>query len=353
MRDVHTLAIRQLGHLLVAALVVDPLGPGLTHDELKRAAIEIGLSAALFNEVIAKFWEERAPSRTDEMIRASSLDVTLLGVGRNNGFPPVFPMATIPTVEAAFTRLEERYGVSGVKSLESILSECSDPPDKVKLALGILLTHRHVERVGDGFRRRLSVGGSFGTNSLDHPESQALTTAIRVVASLLAKRGAASASALRPIERFHAFLQKQGWQGLAGWWAATSDEVRGLWDHYPTAATVLAGALLEAALVAIAEPAKAAGEWKQRFLNDDPQKWQLRDLINQGEAAGTFSSNEAAHARTLAELRNRIHAGRFAMAGSDPFRPPFTNAHEAHAAKLHLDVLLAAILDWKPIATLT
>lgn len=352
MQDVHTLARRQLGRLLVAGLVVDPLGQGLTRDELKGAAIESGMSPAVFTEVITEFWEERTKSHADQTIRAGSNDLTLLGAMNGHRFPPVLPMSTIPRVEGALTRLEQRLGVKTAKSLEAILSECADPPDDVKLALGILLTHEHVERAGDGFRRRLPGGGSFGTNAPDHPESQALNAAIRIMEGIMAIRSAEPSSAMRPIDRFHAFLEKQGWNGLVGWWAATAQETAGLWDHYPSAATVLAGALLEAALVAIAEPAKAAGEWNHKFLKDDPRTWQLRDLIKQAEAAGTFSPNGAAHARTLADLRNRIHAGRFATAGPDPFRPPHTNAHEAHVAKLHLDFLLTAILEWKPIATL-
>lgn len=353
MPDVHTLAKRHLGNLLLAALVLDPLGPGLTHDELKRAAIEGGMSVAIFNEVIAEFWAKRAGSHADEMIKAGSLDLTRVGAMNDHRFPSVFAMGTIPRVEAALTRLEQQHGVKSVKSLESILSECQDPPEKVRIALGILLTHEHVERVGDGFRRRLPSGGTFGTNAPDHPESQALHEAIRIVQAILAARGAASSSAIRPIERFHAFLEKQGWRGLAGWWAATAREAAGLWDHYPTAASILAGALLEAALVAIAEPAKTAGEWNQKFLNEDPRTWQLRELIKQAESAQTFSANEAAHARTLADVRNRIHAGRFATGGPDRFQPPHTNAHEAQVAKLHLDLLLTAILGWKPIASLS
>jgi len=352
MQDAHQSARRQLQRLLIAAFVVDPLGPGITREELKRAAIESGVSPAVFNEVVADFWGERAASHLDETIGARSLDLMHLAMVRGHGYPSALCMDTIPKVQAAFASLEQRHGANTSKSLESILSECRDSPEKVRLAIGILLTHKHVEQVDDGFRRRLRIEASLGTTDPNHPETKALGEAIQIVRAILAARGAAPSSALRPIERFHGFLQKQGWHGLGGWWAATAQETAGLWDHYPTAATVLAGALLEAALVAIAEPAKVAGEWKQKFLSDDPRTWQLRDLIKQAEAAGTFSPNEAAHARTLAELRNRIHAGRFAMAGPDPFRPPFTNAHEAHAAKLHLDLLLTALLDWTPIAAL-
>lgn len=351
MRGVHNVAIRELALLLVAAQIVDPLGSGLTEPELRLAAIERGMSAAVFDEIIREFWETRATRESEQAIAASGLDLMMLAA-RGHSFPSVFPMATFPRLDAAFTRLEERFGVHSPKSLEAILSECSDPPHKIKLALAILTTHRHVERVGDGFCRRLSISANLGTADPAHPDSKTLEDAMTVVESILARRSETAHPAEKPIERFHRFLKKQGWEGMAESWAAMAREVAGLWEHYPTAATVLAGAMLEMALVAIAEPAQRAGEWNQKFLNEDPRSWQLRDLIKQAEVAQTFSANEAAHARTLADVRNRIHAGRFAVGGTDRFRPPSTNAHEAQIAKLHLELLLTQILGWKPLSEL-
>jgi hypothetical protein len=354
MVDVHQSASRDLSRLLLAALALDPFGPGLTEQELKAAAIQLGMSAAVFSEVIKKFWEDRAAQYSDQTIAASSTDLVLMGaLGNGYTFPPIFPMATIPRLADAFTRLEKKHGVNTSKSLETILSECPDPPEQTKLALAILVTHKNVQRVGDGFRRLLNIGVSYGTVDPAHPATQALKAAMAAVEPIVAARAGTTLPAIKPIERFHGFLRKQGWTGMAEWWGATAQELVGLWDYYPTAATILAGAMLEAALVAIAEPSRLAGEWNHKFLNEDPRNWQLRDLIKQAEAAKTFSANEAAHARTLADIRNRIHAGRFAFGGPDPFRPPSTNTHEAQIAKLHLDLLLTRILEWKPIAALT
>jgi hypothetical protein len=89
-------------------------------------------------------------------------------------------------------------------------------------------------------------------------------------------------------------------------------------------------------------------------MNNDPKGWRLtQDLIKQAEAAKTFTTSETGHAQTLAEIRNRIHAGRHSTSGKGPFCPPSTNAHEADLAKLHLDLLLNAILTWPPISKLT
>src|ERR1017187_442444 len=105
MVDVHQSASRDLSRLLVAALVLDPFGPGLTEEELKAAAVQLGMSAAVFSEVITKFWEDRTEKHTDQTIAASSIDLTLMGaLGRGHSFPPMFPMATIPRLADAFTR---------------------------------------------------------------------------------------------------------------------------------------------------------------------------------------------------------------------------------------------------------
>lgn len=325
----------------------------MTQDELKAAAVQIGMSPAVFTEVIHKFWEDRTTAYSSQSIAASSQDLVLIGaVGGGYSFPPMFPMATVERLAEAFTILEKKHGVSTPKSLEMILSECPYSPEQTTLALAILVTHKNVQRVGGGFRRVLDIHGNYGKVNPAHPATDAVKAAMAAVEPILRARGGATSPATRPIERFQGFLRKQGWTAMTEWWGATAQELAGLWDHYPTAATILAGAMLEAALVAIAEPSKSAGEWNQRFLNEDSRNWQLRDLIKQAETAKTFSANEAAHARTLADLRNRIHTGRFAAEGRDPFRPPSTSAHEAQIAKLHLDLLLTRIVEWEPIAAL-
>jgi hypothetical protein len=116
-------------------------------------------------------------------------------------------------------------------------------------------------------------------------------------------------------------------------------------DRHPTSNTVLAGALLEAALVAIAESSKKAGLWRRDFLKREPETWKLGELIEQAKIAGTFSEPDAVMGTGLAEFRNRIHAGKFAAAGQPP-APPSLNSHEPRIARDHLDRLLDKILQW-------
>ncbi|HEX2871010.1 MAG TPA: hypothetical protein VHP33_07140, partial [Polyangiaceae bacterium] len=137
-----------------------------------------------------------------------------------------------------------------------------------------------------------------------------------------------------------------------GWWSMTTQELRSLGDRHPTSATVLAASMLEAALVAIAEPAKNAGQWRNKDLLVSSERWKLGTLIDQAEAAFTLSKDDAVLARKLQDLRNRIHVGKFAVDGPERFKPQFANAHDATIALKHLEMLLDKILDWAPIAAL-
>jgi hypothetical protein len=352
MIDVHSQAQRDLGLLLVADLMLDPLGDGLSEAELRSAALEFGTSAPVIDEIFQTFWLERVKSRAGARIRASSMDLTHVSVSSSgHGYPPPFPMRTVANLADVFTRLERRLGVRTPKSFSQIVEESSEDTTDLARALGFLLICNRLQRTGDGFVRTMSTDG-MGETDPQHRETARLKKAMTITNAIRAARTDSLAPQLPPAESFHLFLKKQGWSGLAGWWSETSQELKALWEYHPMSATVLAGALLECALVASAQPAKAAGQWRQKFLDDDPRTWQLGDLIKQAESAGTFSAADAAHAKTIADLRNRIHTGRFATSGPDPFRPPRTNRHEAQICKLHLDLLLSRLLAWKPIADL-
>lgn len=180
-----------------------------------------------------------------------------------------------------------------------------------------------------------------------------LSAMIEKVRAVFAARGGETVQSTPPLARFHLFLEKQGLHAMAAWWAMSTNELRAAETHLPCAATVVAASILEAALVAIAEPAVAAGEWRQDFLTKIPSKdWKLGKLIDQAKIARTFSDADAHLAETLQDLRNRIHVGKFAATGAERFKPPFANAHEATLAVRHLDLLLTRILGWGPIAVL-
>ncbi len=182
-----------------------------------------------------------------------------------------------------------------------------------------------------------------------------LRSLINTVQDAFLARGAGHTPGRLPTERFHLLLLMQGWHAFAGWWAGMTTELDSLTDRsQPSAVCILAGALLEAALVAVAEPCRAAGEWRNKFLKEkNPNRWNLGELVDQAQVSGAFSSEQATLAREIADFRNRIHAGKFSHSGAPPFHPPSTNAHEAELARLHLQRLIDALLSFGPVASLT
>ena len=355
MQSAHDQAKAAVALAFVATVIVDPLDAWLTESELKDVVTGYGIPPPVFNEIRYEILEERERSHRsqDDKLRPQSMDLMLLMMSGGTHYPPIFSMVAVERVEKAFSKLEALHGQNAGLTLELLLAECAGPPDENQRALGFLLTHGHVKRSGDRFIRTMNLGGSFGANDPNHPVIEKLARMANLVGNVVALRRGTSAPTSPPTQRFFLFMKKQGWEAFASWWALTTKELDAVADHAPTAATVLAGSLLEAALVAIAAPAKAAGEWRQNWLENDPTQWQLRDLIKQAEIAGTFTPTQSGQARQLADLRNRIHAGRFSTAGKPPFAPQYSDAHEAKLARLNLDALLARILEWAPIAVLT
>jgi hypothetical protein len=255
----------------------------------------------------------------------------------------------------SFRSLNERLGVNAAKTVDMLSAQGQISPDEIEAGLGILLVYRLAARVEGGYKcGAKDTSGYRDEKRRDASELEARLSAMaEKVRAVFAARGDRTVQSTPPLTRFHQFLKKQELHSMAAWWAMSTGELKAAQNHLPGAATVLAASMLEAALVAIAEPAIAAGEWRQEFLTKiSPKDWKLGKLIDQAKSAGTFSQADAHLAETLQELRNRIHVGRFAAAGAERFNPPFTNAHEATLAVSHLDLLLTRILGWNPIAVL-
>jgi hypothetical protein len=229
------------------------------------------------------------------------------------------------------------------------------PTDKIDHALALVVAGGHVERKGDKFARRgtgwaqfeAKTAGVFGRLQI----GVLATELLPAVRDVFQQRTGGHVPSEPATDRFGRVLTKQGWTGFAVWWASTLREMNSLSDErQPSAVCVLCGALLEAALVAISKPAIDAGEWKQKFLANPPDRWKLSELLDQAEASKIFRADQRALADLLASQRNRIHAGRFQE--RDRFNPPYTNAHEARSARDNLATLLTAILEWEPVRNL-
>lgn len=344
-------AERTIALALIAALVVCPLDPKLSQRELLDVAVQSGISPPVFGEAYEEMIRQRRP--TDYTVALESMDLVMLWVRGDHTYPDIFPMDAIRRVGEAFHKLQKRHGVKTPQPLEMILSESPDTRDAVELALGFLVVHGNVTRVGDNFVRHSDDEPDYGRSNAAHPVAARLRAMVGVVRNVVAARRNEVVPETPPIQRFHLFLKKQGWIAFASWWAITSREFVALGDQYPTATTVLAGSLLEAALTAISDTARSGGHWRQRFFHEKPpEKWNFSQLIDQAKEAGPFDKADGLMAEKLAELRNRIHAGQFHTQGRGPFTPRSVDHHEAHLAKQQLEHLLKKILDWAPVAAL-
>lgn len=354
MSDVYREVNRSMLMARVAAFAVRPLDSGLTLDELRSLVILDGHSAPLFDEA----WDESNRGRRFQKLQHVELQhMDLLVMRSQEGYPRQIPYAEAETVCRVFEQLNRQLGVKSPKTLEMLAREGLSTGDAAR-GLGLLLQLRVALSVPGGYaceQKDLRGYGAVGPRGSDLERE--LETVMDRVRTVFAARTGAAVASTPPVERFHLFLKKQGLEALAGWWAITTQELRSLGDRHPTAATVLAASMLEAALVAIAEAGKKTGAWKRDFLEKPSKDWKLGALIDQAEVsspefAATFSKTDAVFARSLADLRNRIHVGKFAVEGPERFKPQFTNAHDAALALKHLELLLSKILDWPTVSAL-
>jgi hypothetical protein len=332
-----------ISQTLVAALLVRPLDPGLTRQELEKILVGRGIASPVVADVMNRTWWDLAKDSEDRAIA----DVMTMMVARRWLSPTIFPQNTLKSVEQAVKAWVNEQGSERPIALRLLSSRCpNQSAEHVELAVGVAVAMTQLKLKGDGYARGTYAWNWNEPRMNDSSEwDDSVRRLIDVVASAFALRAGTTVPSTPPVDRFHLFLQKQGWIPFAQWWAITSREMEEAGERYPTASTVLAGALLEAALVAIAEPAKAANEWRHKFLGKEPAKWNFGELIDQAKVAGTFSAADAYMASKMAEMRNRIHAGRFAELGKPP-TPPHLNPQQATIARTNLDHLLDVILDW-------
>lgn len=330
---------------IVATVLVDPLNPGLTREELKDIVLNSGIAPGLFDEVCGDELERRTIDGKG-VIRPGPLDLNWVRGG--DGYPSQVPIDAAYRLGDIFKRLNVR-GTKVPKTLELLRSEWPDATELIDGALGLMLTLGVASATGDGY---VSSGMErvYGKRIANHRLEGRMEVMVKLVRNAIAARSGSSVPTSTPSQRFHMLLKKLGLDGLAGWWANNHREFVVLADHCPTASTVLAASLLEASLVAIAKPAQNAGHWTK--LATLPKDWKLGELIRNAENSGVFSASDAAHARSLADLRNRIHVGKFADGSPQQFKVPHTNDHEARMAKEHLSHLLNKILEWPPVAAL-
>lgn len=353
MADAEDEAQKAIRHALCAALFARPRSPGLSRDELRELALRAGAGPGALDEVLRRDWMHMQRDGHDRAIPI--MRHCQLAYDGMHQVPDILPVTAIRELSKALDELDRELGERHPKQLSRLRSQCRCPEAEFELNVGIAVTMGWLREEQGGYVRK---GDLFAYDSapriqMPHPDVEPVRKLIPHAQAMFAKRVGQVVAESPPLDRFHAFLKRQGWDDFARWWSMTHGELESLGpERHPTAVCVLCGALLEAALVAVARPARSAGQWKQRFLKEKPaNEWKLGELIEQAASAQTFTPAQQAHARMLMDCRNRIHAGRYASA-EGTFSPPYAETHQAELARLHLPQLLAALLAWPPIAEL-
>jgi hypothetical protein len=344
--------------ILCAACIVRPRDPGLTWEELRTIALESGVGAGEYDDDIQAVVggsHVRVHDDDGRLVAGTSA----WGVLREGLFAApeeVRPMRALGALADAFDALDKSHGRDHPKAEDVLFNRLRDvPKEKFDVAIGLLTAWGALVRSDGGLVRKGNWARKAHMTEDQDPLASRMLKVRPLVERAFARRGVQPAPSAPPLERFAALARKQGWDGFASWWVLTHAEFRDLSDaHAPTSVCVLAGALLEAALIAIAPAAIAADQWKRSFLKDKPtDRWNLGELIEQAAVAQVFTAADANLAKDLANLRNRIHAGKFAPAGQiGPLSPQYANAHEAQLARTHLDRLIDRILVWPTVVAL-
>jgi hypothetical protein len=357
MPDPHKEARDAIGVALCAAVVANPRDPGLTLDELRDIARQLGAGPGALDEVLAEDWHEIRKDANNRALAHQGHWAASFGL-LSAALRAAGVLGIFSRFRSTMENLDREVGKSTPKNLTQVADAMSGVTrDDLERLTAILITHERLveRRPGEFFSAGLLFIGRPENESPDiyagaKESSARVVEIVPRLESLFAQRSGATTPATAPLDRFHVFVRKQGWTALASWWAINTSELNRVADHlHPTSVCVLCGALLEAALISIARIAQIAGQWNQKFLTQKAaNRWGLNELIGQAEAAGTFSPAQTALAKVLAEHRNRIHIGQYANPNG-VFAPPYSNTHEAKAARGYLDALIDAILSWPPV----
>lgn len=169
-----------------------------------------------------------------------------------------------------------------------------------------------------------------------------------IVKDVIARRTDGRAAHVEPLDAFADRLEHLGYGQFRLWWTQTVAELR-IVDPNSAAvsASVLAAALVEGALTFIVKHARKSGHFQSSEYEKEPQTWRIDRLVASAASGGSsaiLDQQTRARADVLVRNRQRIHAGR--MLSDHPTGPPDIRPDEARDAKATADRVVRAILDW-------
>ncbi|MCC8955040.1 hypothetical protein H8B02_16810 [Bradyrhizobium sp. Pear77] len=184
-----------------------------------------------------------------------------------------------------------------------------------------------------------------------HPQRQRRPhreRAYGLVKDIIARRTDGRPKHVEPLSAFADELDKLGYAPFRLWWTHTCAELRVLDPGLaPVAASVLAAALVEGALTFVMRHARKNGQFLSPDYERDPQTWKIEKLVASAASGGPsaiLDLSTKAQAEILIRNRQRIHAGR--MLSDYPGGPLDVRPDEARAAKATAELVVRAVLDW-------
>jgi hypothetical protein len=171
------------------------------------------------------------------------------------------------------------------------------------------------------------------------------------VKDIIERRTDGRAPHAEPLDAFGECLESLGYRHFKLWWSQLVSQLRQSDpETVPVAVLVLAAALVEGALVFVAQRGRALNVGvfgSSTFEKEKPFQWKIDDLINGAAAGGTnaiLGNSDRHRADSLAKARQRIHAGRMLL--EFPQGVPDLRPEEARDAKAVADLVVSRILVW-------
>ena len=152
------------------------------------------------------------------------------------------------------------------------------------------------------------------------------------------------------MDAFAEQLNKLNYAPFRLWWTQIVAELRRADVHSsPVSVSVLAAALVEAALTFVVKHAHALGlgVFRSSDFDRDPRTWKIDDLVASaasGSGSAILDSQTKNRAEALIRIRQRIHAGR--MLSDFPAGVPDLRPEEARDAKTTAELVVRSVLDW-------
>jgi hypothetical protein len=183
----------------------------------------------------------------------------------------------------------------------------------------------------------------------DHPghveRRDGIEKVYSIVKDIIERRTDGRRPAAEPIRAFESALNELGYARFRSWWIQTANELSRTDPALsPMSACVLAGALVEGALVMIMKRARELGKMQSPTYAKSPHTWKLEDMIASATGGGIIDAKLKDAAERLVAMRNRIHVG--SLLDDKSGLKPEARPEEAREAKQTLEGVLRSILVW-------